>query len=491
MRDAAKNSVGRNHSPTRCGSGPIRAGLLAAVCLLHPPGASASAYLTDQVDQYQTQRMADTVPADEVARETWARALAVDLGLYGRVAALEYAQMYHQAVDENDPDYTGFNVFAHGRDLAGPGYQPFKSPNADTLYSNAWLDLSAGPVLITVPDTNGRYFTLNFLDFYGNASNISARTHGTSGGRFLIAPAGWDGPVPGGVTLFRVATPYTWILMRVLVNDAGELAAVRRLQDRFTIAPASAAAAGTAPQFPAPDWRDPLHFLQIMDFVIRHVGYPAAEEALVYRYRGLGVGGTEPTSAVWQDDARRRGIAAGLAEADSIIGRSMSQTGQRSGNWTEPLDIGRFGFNYLYRATLNTLGTGGNVTDENYPFVTFTDAQGKPLDGRGNCYQLLLDPPPPVDFFWSVTLYAADTRELYPNERNRYLVNDRTPDLVRDPAGGVTIQFQHERPANATSVNWIPAPAGEFYIGLRAQGPGPAIRSGAWKPRDIRRTACQ
>ncbi len=465
----------------------LRAGLFGAGCAL---GATAAgSYSVDHVDQYQRQRLADTLPAQAAARESWARALAFDLALYGRVAALEYQQMYEQAVDSTAPGYTGFNRFAHGRDLAGPGYLPFKSPNADTLYSNAWLDLSAGPVLIEVPDTAGRYFTLNFLDFYGNASNISARTHGTGGGRYLVADANWEGSVPEGATLFRVATPYTWILMRVLVNDSGELAAIRQLQDKFTITALSQEA--SEKRFPAPHWREPRQFLEIMDFVIREVGYPRAEEALVYRYRGLGVGGGESPASVWQDSARRQGIIAGLEEADTVIEASMAQTGKKAGNWTEALDLGRYGFNYLYRATLNTLGTGANVTDENYPFVTFTDAAGQPLDTSNTCYQLRLDPPPPVNFFWSVTLYDAQTRELYPNEMQRYLVNDRAPDLVRDADGAVTIHFQHGEPAPGSGLNWLPAPAGKFYVGLRAQGPGEAILTGDWKPDDIRSTPCQ
>ncbi|MFV8816139.1 DUF1254 domain-containing protein [Haliea sp. E17] len=481
-------------NPRRRPRAALNSSLLGAALTLGtafmPGTASAASYHTAGVDQFQMQRLPDILPADEEARETWARALAFDLAVYGRVAALEYDQMYRQAVDKSDPLYTGFNRFAHGRDLAGPGYQPFKSPNADTLYSNAWLDLSNGPVLITVPDTDGRYFTLNFLDFYGSASNISARIQGTRGGRYLVADANWEGPVPEGLTLFRVTTPYAWILMRVLVDNSAELPEVRRLQDRFTIEAVGARPAPAASHFPSPDWQNPEDFLAIMDFVVREVGYPASEEALVYRYRGLGVGGDESPESVWQDPARRRGIEAGFADADQVIERSTAQTGKKTGNWTEALDLGRYGFNYLYRASLNTLGTGANVTDENHPFVTFFDGSGAALDGSETCYQLQLAPPPPVQFFWSVTLYDAQTRELYPNAENRYLVNDRVPDLVRAANGAVTIHFQHTRPAQADSLNWLPTPAGPFYIGLRAQGPGPAIRNGDWKPDDIRRTPC-
>ncbi len=171
--------------------------LMAAAFLSMPVPAAAGndqaprIYTTDQITQFQLPRLPDVVPGDPAARRAWARVLAFDATLYGTASVLEYVQLYRQAVDAKAIGYTGFNRFAHGRKLAEPGYQAFKSPNADTLYSNAWLDLQNGPVLFTVPDTQGRYYTANFIDMYANASNIGARTHGTRAGRYLIATTDW------------------------------------------------------------------------------------------------------------------------------------------------------------------------------------------------------------------------------------------------------------------------------------------------------------
>ena len=195
----------------------------------------APQYRPELADQFQWPRLPDTVPADAEARRLWARSLAFDATLYGTVSVLQYRQMYEQAIDRRHPGYTGFNAFAHDRALAGPGYAPFKSPNADTLYSNAYLDLSRGPVLLEVPDTQGRYYTANFLDMYGNATNISARTHGMHGGRYLIVPASWQGTAPPDVTTFRVTTPYVWILLPILVTDESDRREVNALQDRFRL----------------------------------------------------------------------------------------------------------------------------------------------------------------------------------------------------------------------------------------------------------------
>ena len=440
------------------------------------------AYDPTLADQHQFARLPDSLPAKPEARQALARALAFDATVYGTVAVLEYRQIFQQAVDRNDPQFTGFNTFAHGRSLAGPGYRPFKTPNADTLYSNAYLDLRDGPVLFEVPDTAGRYFTANFLDIYGNSSNISARLHGTGGGRYLIATTDWKGEVPSGVTLFRVTTPIAWILLRVLVHSPEDLATANALQDRFRLAPT---ASSTTPA-PWPDGRDEsaLGFMRIVDFILRTCGHPLREDALVYRYQAIGISGARPFDDVMADAALRAGVEEGFAEAQRVIAASMGQKGRLRGVWSEPVDVGRYGFNYLYRAATNTLGTGANVVDENHPFTTFIDADGEGLDGSRADYRLVLAPPPPVRYFWSVTVYDAATKELHPNALGRYLVNDRTPGLKRGKDGSVTILFS-SRPAGRRSANSLPVPAGPFYVVIRAQGPDEAIHSGQWRPGAI------
>lgn len=445
------------------------------------------AYDPALADQHQFARLDDTVPAVPEARRALARALAFDATLYGTVAVLEYRQLFRQAVDRNDSQFIGFNAFAHGRSLAGPGYKPFKTPNADTLYSNAYLDLRSGPVLFEVPDTAGRYFTANFLDIYGNASNISARIHGTKGGRFLIATTDWKGDVPEGVTLFRVTTPITWILLRVLVQSQNDIRAATALQDRFRLT-------ALIPSSKPADWPDgrdesALGFMRILDFVLRTCGHPYREDALVYRFQSIGLSGTRPLADVATDPSMRAGIEQGFAEAQDVIKASMAQNGRRAGVWSEPVDIGRFGFNYLYRAAINTLGTGANVVDENHPFTSFIDADGERLDGSRSDYRMLLSPPPPARYFWSVTVYDAATRELHPNALGRYLINDRTPGLKRGKDGSVSIHFSHAPAKGRWTPNQLPVPAGPFYVVIRAQGPEAAIRDGRWRPSAIEKVA--
>lgn len=477
---------------------PSRAvmGSLAGLALLAPAcaqeAARAPSYSTAHVDQFRMNQAPDIIPQDPDARRLWAQAVALDATLYGTAGVLQYRQMYNQAVDARSPIFTGFNRFRHDRALAGPGYQPFKTPNADTLYSNAWLDLTRGPVILEVPETNGRYYTVNFLDAYANATNISTRTHGNEGGRYFIVPAAWDGEAPKDARLFRVTTPYVWILMRVLVGNAREIPEATALQDRFRIIPTRSTGSSSAPAaFPAPKVEDALGFFRILDFLLRANGNPAEEDALVSRYHNLGIGGSRPFDEAIADPVLREALTQGFADAQKIIRTSMSQNGKGLGPWREPVDVGRYGFNYVYRASVNTLGTGANVRDENFPFTSFLDADMRPLDGSKGRYRLILSPPPPARFFWSLTAYDAQTRELHPNPENRYLIGDRTDGLVREKDGSVIIYLQTERPEGLGPVNWIPVPNGPFYVAIRAQGPLPEMTEGRWRPNPIERIADQ
>lgn len=450
-------------------------------------GQSVKAYDPRKSDQYQPARTADLIPVDASARRLWARAIAFDAAIYGTAAVLEYRQLYAQAVDRGSSDFTGFNRFAHGRDLAGPDYRPFKSPNADTLYSHAWLDLRNGPVLLEVPDTAGRYFTASFLDIHGNASNISARTHGTKGGRFLVATTAWRGAVPAGANLFRVNTPFTWVLLRMLVDRPSDLPKARAMQDRFTLR----ATASEAPTGGFPDGTDEsaVGFFRILDFVLRECGHPAGEEALVHRYAGLGIGGGRMLDTALADPDIRGGMETGLAEAQQVIAGATRANGNGSGGWSTAVDLGRYGMNYLYRAVINTLGTGANVVDENHPFTTFVDSEGAALDGTNGSYRLDLAPPPPARFFWSLTVYERESRTLFANPWRKYVIGDRTPGLVRGADDHVSVVFSTRPPASGPKANWLPIPAKPFYVAVRAQGPAPAVSDGSWRPPAITRYA--
>lgn len=443
-----------------------------------------------QADQFSWPVHPDLLPPKGDVRQDYAHMLGYDARLYGTSAVLEYAQMYAQAVDHDAKGFTGFNTFAHDRDLARPGYAPFKTPNADTLYSNAWLDLTAGPVILTVPDTGDTYFTANFLDIYGNSSNISARTRGFGSGRYAIVPVGWKGELPAGTKRFTVTTPYCWILLRVLAKDLSNPAEARKVQSGFSLRPTGAARSDPS-EFPKPASDEALGFFTVLDWVVRNAGVPVKETALAYRYRALGIGqGTQAVSHAFTDPDLRTGAEAGYTAAGRMIENSAVLSGYPAGSWKTPADTGAYGYNYLYRSAINTLGTGANVVEENYPFNTFVDVDGAPLDGSTGAYSVTFTNPPPAKFFWSITLYDAKTRELSPNPIARYIVNDRTPELHRDNNGALPLAIQHARPRDKAA-NWLPAPQGPFYLVIRAQGPEPSLLDGKWLPPVVRKVAAQ
>jgi len=445
------------------------------------PWQPAPSYPLQAVAQFAPTPAGDVTPKDAAARRALARAIAMEAVIYGLPAVYQYREMFQQALDPTSPRFTGFNRFAHDRDLAGPDYKAFKSPNSDTLYSNAWLDLTAGPVLIETPDVPLKYYTLNFLDMFSNASNIGTRTFGSKGARYLIATAGWTGEVPAGATLFRVATPHVWILMRVFAQKPAEVAQARAVQDAVRIAPLKPSA--STQDHPPPDVASAGGYLKVLDHILRTDGHPDQEDALVYRFRAIGVGGREPFDLASLDPETRAGIAAGFDDAMTVITASRAQLGTPTGSGWSKVEKARYGFNYLSRATINYVGLGANVDDENLSFNTFVDGAGATLDGAKADYALALRPPPSVNAFWSVTLYDARTLALYPNALNRYLINDRTPGLKVEADGSVRLQIQHAKPT--TGGNWLPAPDGPFYLVVRSYLPKPEMISGGWRPEPV------
>ena len=446
----------------------------------HYPAQPAPSYRLQVVDQFDPTPTGDVLPKDPAARTALARALAMEAVIYGLPSVYQYREMFAQSVNQAGPRYVGFNRFVHDRDLAGPDYKAFKSPNSDTLYSNAWLDLTAGPVLIETPDVPLKYYTLNFLDMFSNASNIGTRTFGSKAGRYLIAPAAWTGEPPEGVTLFRVATPHAWLLMRVFAQTPAEVAVARDIQDRVKIT--ALASSSKSGGYPPPEANTAAGFFKVLDYVLRTDGHPDQEDALVYRFRAIGIGGTEPFDITRLDPETRAGMAAGFEDAMKVIVASRAQLGAPTGTGWNRVEKARYGFNYLSRATINYVGLGANVDVENLSFNTFADGKGQPLDGSKGDYTLSFKPPP-VNAFWSVTLYDAATFALYPNPMRRYLINDRTANLKTERDGSITLRIQQARPWAAA--NWLPAPDRPFYLIIRSYLPKPEMISGGWRPQPV------
>lgn len=428
----------------------------------------------------------DLLPKNEKDRAALLRTVAFDATVYGMAAYLHYEQLYRQAFDRSSSNYTGFNRFSHERNLAGPDYATFKVPNTDTLYSTAWIDLSKGPVEIEIPATQLKYFTLNIFDIFGNPTNLSNRTIGVKGGRFLLVRRGWRGAPPEGVTVYPAATTQLWILMRAFAQSDAEVRTARAFQDAVRIiAPQGDGTAGsdgnTSPPPPAPG---AIGYLRALDHVLRANGLRPGEEALVSWFRPLGIMGDRPFDPERLTPAMRAAIENGYADALDMLTRARSQLGEPTGTGWMKVNKGVYGFNYLRRSVINMAGLGANVREENASYTTFADGKGAVLDGASSRYMLRLQTPPPINSFWSVTLYNAKTFALHPNPLRRYLVSDRTKGLKVQRDGAIDIRIQHDP---ASDGNWLPAPAGPFFVVIRAYGPKPDMLNGQWLPPPISR----
>lgn len=428
---------------------------------------------------------APLLPRNAEDRQALLRSVAFDATIYGLPAYLQYKEMYRQAVDRKSGAYSGFNAFIHDRKLAGPDFAGWKVPNSDTLYSTAWLDLTRGPLEVDIPPTGLKYYTLNFFDIYGNPSNLGTRTIGSGGGRFLLVPPRWSGALPAGVTKVEQDTPQIWVLMRVFAQTPQDVEVAHGYQDSVKLVPRpDLAAQGKVTATPPPPGSSAADFMRVLDYVLHTNGHLAGEDALVAWFAsidGLGSGCFDPARL---DPEALAAIDAGYAQAMQAVDRARSQLGQPTGTGWNRVAKGNYGYNYLRRAINNLAGLGANVPEENASFNTFVDTTGAPLDGAKGRYRLRLTQPPPVNAFWSVTLYDAKTFALYPNPIKRYLVSDRTPGLKVAADGSINIAIQH---APAKSSNWLPAPGGPFFLVIRQYLPKPEALNGDWLPPGVER----
>lgn len=447
------------------------------------PGTPLRTYSFDEIVQHAPTTAADLVPDDDASARELGRALAFEATLFGMPAVLQYAQCCEQTTVSADGSWHGVNTFHHERRTAGPDFDAFRVPNVDTLYSNAWLHLSGGAVRVHLPDFGERYYTLNLLDLHGNATNISTRTHGRGPGDHVLALPEWPGDEPGR---FAVASPLMWGLLRVQLLGSDDAAAVAELQDAVSVSPLDGASSGFGAGLPRVsatqvevEWSS---FATALDAALRVGGVAREEIGQVARLGSIGIGTAEPFDAAAAPPALDEGCRAGFEAAMALVRANQHQLGSPiASGWTRVENKGRHGHNVTARAVMNFVGLGANVVEENTSFNTRVDAEGRALDGSRAGYRLVLDPPPPVDSFWSLTLYSARTGRVVANELDRYAVGSTTPGVAAAGTGEpVHVAIQRSDPGPGPV--WLPAPEEEFFLVLRAYGPRREMLDHVWTP---------
>jgi hypothetical protein len=388
--------------------------------------------------------------------------------------------------------------FVHRRTLASPADRAVTTPNNDTLYSSARLNLAAGPVKLTVPDMQGRYYSVAFVDAAtDNFATLGQRTTGTRPGEFLVVGPDWVSPLPDGARVIRAPGNDVLVLLRIVVQGPGDVAAVQRLQDGFALAampssgiaaaaPASAPAASASALVPAapasatqPGAAE--RFVAIVNRMLARNPPPPYERVLLERFAAVGVCGAGCSWDALPAPAQARWNAL-LPDMMAQLQRRAHDNEQHPNGWSVPKPtIGNFGTDYELRAEVALAGLLALEPAEAMYFTAREDRAHHPLTGT-HVYRLHLPPGAvPVDGFWSLTMYEQDfdgRLVLVNNPIDRYAIGDRTPGLRRNGDGSIDIWIQRAEPGRTRRANWLPAPPGPFVLTLRAYEPRLALRDG-------------
>ena len=380
-----------------------------------------------------------------------------------------------------------FNRFGHSAERWTDRDRDIVTPANDLLYSNAWIDLRAGPVVVTVPPQTGRYFVLELLDTYtNNFHNMGTRNVPQQGGRFaLLGPDGTQA-APEGTTPIDCPTALVWLLGRVLVDGDADVQAARRFQAGFamdgtetTAAPASVA------QWQA-DGDDPaLDFFANLARALHDFAPPASQQGAFELLRGAHVK-LEPSGQLGDlRPATVEGLRSAYACAMRIIDGASRPASKAP--WRYSTRLGRYGDDLMLRAATAWKGLGALAAEEAIYATTDYDDQGEALDGE-RLYRLHFEDGGkiPAGAFWSISLYGAD-RYFAPNPIGRHALGNRSP-LERNADGSLTLCVSRQRPPGPQE-NWLPAPRGAFYLILRIYHPQPEFLNGQYRMPKLERVA--
>jgi hypothetical protein len=386
------------------------------------------------------------------------------------------------------------NQMGYYTHLVNASFTDVVTPNADTLYNTAFLELGKEPIVLHVPDSNGRYYVQQMLDAYTNTFNsVGQRTTGTVEGDLAIVGPGWNSSLPTGLQVIKSPTNTVWIIGRILVKGESDLPNVMALQKQFTLTPLSqygkpavAAKNETIAEFKeyvaSPTAQDSIRFFEELRVGLKNNPQSAEDAALLAVFDRIGLGKNETPYGTSLDPAIADGLSRAIKDGDQIVKSSWKNLkGFYINGWTYNTKIGTYGYNYLLRAAVAEGGLGANVPEEAIYAKTQTGMDGQPLSGANN-YLMHFDKGnlPPVNAFWSLSMYNATTFLFVPNLINRYSVSEQKNKFVYNQDGSLDIYIQHEEPVGKES-NWLAAPNGDFYMILRMYLPGPKVLNGTYQ----------
>jgi hypothetical protein len=372
------------------------------------------------------------------------------------------------------------------------------TPNNDTIYSRAFVDLRKEPMILVIPPMGYRQYWVPVSDMrHDFDANLSWDTVGSRGGAFALCAPGWQGVLPEGVKRVDMGTPIIWTLPRIAVDGEADLPAALALQKQFRLVPLSQWGAATAarpkpdaadfPRFSRDELTDAKAYFTTLNTLLRlspRLDNPM-DSAMAGWLREIGM---DPAARFDWDTLSpqaRRGLERAAADAHRIIAERMPRAVPIVNNWQIARLDKRISGDPAIAAAAAMLGLLWNPAEISTYDVAFLDGSGAPLDGN-NRYVLRFAPPPPVDGFWSVTMYSAENQLFVPNPLDRYSLGDRTKGIVYEKDGTLEVFLQHAEPTDPKErANWLPAPKGRLYLVTRHYSPRPPILTGDWVPPPV------
>jgi len=392
------------------------------------------------------------------------------------------------------------NSFANIAEFPPADMRVVVRPNFDTLYSSGWVDLTKEPMIVSAPDTDGRYYLLPMLDMWTDVfASPGWRTTGTEAGDFLVTPPGWTGTVPDGMSHIPAPTPYVWIIGRTKTDGPSDYAAVNKIQDGYKITPLSQwGKTPVAPEVkidPSIDMKTPpkiqvdtmagdKYFAYAAELLKLHPTH-ITDQPIIARLKQLGFEPGKSFDAATADPAVRKAIESAPAAGQQLMKWKVATLARVANGWSMNTDtMGVYGNYYLKRAIVSQLGLGANLPEDAIYPLNLADSTGQPLDGAHG-YTLHFDKGdlPPVDAFWSVTLYDNEGFQVA-NPLNRFAVSSWMP-FVYNPDGSLDLYFQNESPGADKEANWLPAPKGPFNLTMRLYAPRSDALTGKWNPPPV------
>ncbi|TBA73986.1 DUF1254 domain-containing protein [Rhizobium ruizarguesonis] len=437
-----------------------------------------------------------------------AKDIAEEGFIYGLPLVMNYAVMQEFAVDKNSGQFKApFNEINNLHHVATPEDTAVITPNSDTPYSFIWLDLRAEPMVISVPMVEkDRYYAVQLID--GNTYNygyIGTRTTGTEPGDYLVVGPDWKGEMPTGIEkVFRSTTPFTLALIRTQLFNPDDMPDVEKIQAAYKAQPLSAflkrPAPPTAPEIeflPATTAGIKDNFFQYLDAALQFVPETPRDKAIRAKLAKIGIGPGKTFDFKDLSLEHKAEMLVGMKQGDGKVDKWLAGGNKNINGWNVGSFFGDEAFydgDWVMRAGAAKGGLLGNdAVEAMYPY-TRTDTTGAPLDGSKHKYTITFPQGqlPPVNAFWSITMYDGKSQLLIKNPINRYLINSpMLSSMQKDPDGSVTLHIQKDSPGAGKEANWLPAPNGTIYLVMRLYWPkteAPSILpagKGTWQPPGV------